>query len=370
MPEIVRTSRKLCQRLSEAALSKDNKPVEVDLLTSQVVIDVILYFLLGRRIDYNVQVFRYSTQTMLEMAFHCAMKPLHFVLRYLPFTKDYEMVRKRNAAWKAIDDVMEDEIQQVLREMNGEETTMKTSSPRQPGSALVSMLAKEPRFRAGGMESLAAEVPVFVLAGFETTAHGLSFAFGLLALHPELADRIAQEGRAVWDKLVVDSHDDDVATELIRQALEQAPTARRFFLETLRLYPLVPTLPGKCLQDVTVTTSQGEVYGLPQGTQVLFTNFVLNRQQAGEALTSSLWERPPEEQPFTNTFNTGAHVCPGKALSLLEARVFLLMAAIQFEFIIPREHKENPMDFMDHIMLKPKEGMPLLIRERAFNKKT
>jgi hypothetical protein len=62
-------------------------------------------------------------------------------------------------------------------------------------------------------------------------------------------------------------------------------------------------------------------------------------------------------------------VCPGKALSLLEARVFLLMAAIQFEFIIPREHKENPMDFMDHIMLKPKEGMPLLIRERAFNKK-
>jgi cytochrome P450 len=217
------------------------------------------------------------------------------------------------------------------------------------------------------MESLAAEVPVFVLAGFETTAHGLSFAFGLLALHPELADQIAQEGRAVEDKLVVD--DDDVATELIRQALEQAPTARRFFLEMLRvrLYPLVPTLPGKCLQDVTVTTSQGEVYGLPQGTQVLFTNFVLNRQQAGEALTSSLWERPPEEQPFTNTFNTGAHICPGKALSLLEARVFLLMAAIQFEFIIPREHKENPMDFMDHIMLKPKEGMPLLIRERAFN---
>jgi len=91
---------------------------------------------------------------------------------------------------------------------------------------------------------------------------------------------------------------------------------------------------------------------------VLFTNFVLIRQQAGEALNPSLWEAPPEEQPFTNTFNTGAHVCPGKALSLLEAHVFLLMAATQFEFIIPPEHKENPMDFMDHIMLKPKEGMP------------
>lgn len=210
------------------------------------------------------------------------------------------------------------------------------------------------------MESLAAEVPVFVLAGFETTAHGLSFAFGLLALHPELADRIAQEGRAVWDKLVVDSHDDDVATELIRQALEQAPTARRFFLEMLRvrLYPLVPTLPGKCLQDVTVTTSQGEVYGLPQGTQVLFSNFVLNRQQAGEALNPSLWERPPEEQPFTNTFNTGAHICPGKALSLLEARVFLLMAAIQFESVIPREHKENPMDLWITLCSSPKRVCP------------
>mmetsp|Transcript_7385 Transcript_7385/g.13596 ORF Transcript_7385/g.13596 Transcript_7385/m.13596 type:complete len:209 (-) Transcript_7385:457-1083(-) len=189
---------------------------------------------------------------MLEMTFHCAMKPLHFVLRYLPFTKDYKMVRKRNA----IEDVMEDEIQQVLREMDGEETTMKTSSPRQPGSALVSMLAKEPRFRAGGMESLAAEVRVFVLAGFETTAHGLSFAFGLLALHPELADQIAQEGRAVWDKLVVDSHDDDVATELIYD--KPSSKRRRRGASFWKRYASIPWYPP-CRESVSKTSPSRRV---------------------------------------------------------------------------------------------------------------
>jgi len=151
--------------------------------------------------------------------------------------------------------------------------------------------------------------------------------------------------------------------------LDQAPTARLFFAECIRLYPLVPTLPGAVLEDVTVTTRQGDVYGLPQGTQVLFTNMVLNRQEGGDKVNLN---RPPEqEQFFNNSFNTGTHVCPGKALSLLEAHIFLLMAAAKFEFFLPpapddndETETKNHMDFMDHVLLKPKEGMPLIVKQR------
>lgn len=357
--EIVRSSKELCQCFSAAAVSQ--KPMEVDYITTYVTIDVMMYFLWGRRMDFDPRIFRNSAQTMLETVFQCSTNPLYFVLRYLPWTSCYAMDHKRDAAWKAMDCVMQEEVDKVLREID--HTAMTTTlNSRKPGAALVSLLTKEPKFRAGGMESLVADIRVFLLAGFETTAHGLSFAFGLLALHPELAEKIANEGRAIWNKL----QSDDAAE--IQQALDQAPTARLFFLETIRLYPLVPTLPGECLENVIVHSSQGEVYGLPKGTKVLFTNMVLNRQQGGTEVNPSLWDAPPEQQPFMNTFNTGAHVCPGKALSLLEAHVFFFMAATQFEFVLPsQQNKEQAMEFLDNVMLKPKEGMPLLIRERVFS---
>lgn len=358
LPQVVRTSHALCDRLLEA--TKTQKPVQVDLITTQIVIDVILFFMFGRSIDFDPKVFRDSAQTMLEVVFHCAMNPFHFVLRYLPWTKCYAMDRRRDAAWKAVDDIIRPELNQIIQEIDSQPTP---KLDRMPGSAMASLLSTEPRFRAGGMDSLLADARVFVLAGFETTAHGLSFAFGLLATHPEIANQIAKEGMAVWDLLESDSADE------IQDALDQAPTARLFFAECIRLYPLVPTLPGAVLEDVTVTTRQGDVYGLPQGTQVLFTNMVLNRQEGGDKVNLN---RPPEqEQFFNNSFNTGTHVCPGKALSLLEAHIFLLMAAAKFEFFLPpspddndEAETKNHMDFMDHVLLKPKEGMPLIVKQR------
>ena len=364
LPEIVLTSKELCRRLSKAAssTSTNNKPVAVDDITSHVVIDVVLYFLFGRRIDFDAKIFHSSAQTMLETVFECALNPLYFLLRHIPFTECYKMDRKRDSAWGSIDSVVRDEVNTIMNEVDENIHT----SQRKSGAALVSLLKNEPRFRSGGIEALLADIRVFVLAGFETTSHGLSFAFFLLAMYPEVADKIAHEGETVWDKL----HSED--TIQIQQALDEAPTAKFLFQEAVRLYPLVPTLPGQCLEDVLVTTSKGENYSLPKGTRLLFANIVMNRQEGGESLNTSQWDISPDKQPFMNTFNRGVHICPGKPLSLLEAHVFLIVAATKFQFVLPpSEHSNNnpsdPMDVMCRAVLTPKDGMPLLIRERNIN---
>jgi cytochrome P450 len=135
-------------------------------------------------------------------------------------------------------------------------------------------------------------------------------------------------------------------------------------MEALRFYPPIYMLGGKCLEDIVISTSKEDEqqYLLEKGTQVLFANMVLNCADAGDALNLDLWDLPREEQPFLNTFNNGEHVCPGKALSLVEAHVFLLMVATKFRFSFPGG--EPCMDAMDHIMLKPVDGMPLLVTER------
>jgi cytochrome P450 len=135
-------------------------------------------------------------------------------------------------------------------------------------------------------------------------------------------------------------------------------------MEALRLYPPVPVLPGKCLDDIVISTSQDENYLLEKGTQVLFANMVMNSETGGDSFNLKHWDAPAAEQPFLNTFNNGEHICPGKSLSLLEAHVFLLMASTKFRFAFPNGDETRGMEFMDHNVLQPANGMPLIVTER------
>lgn len=343
---VVETGHRFLEKLN------DNKelPIEIDLLTTEMAADVVLFFIFGKRIQFDPEVFRQSAATMLDHVYQAATKPWHRLLRLIPFTSFRALDQKRDAAWKAINETLAPEIRGVLDEIDGE----KSSTTRRPGSALVSMLSKEPRYREN-FDRLVCDMRVFGLAGFETTAHGLSFAFGMLANYPEWGNAIAKEGRQVWDLLAANP----------QQALDQAPTAKYLFLETVRLYPLVPALPGKMLEDVEVTTKDNTTYCLEKGSSVVFMNMVLNRDDCGDTFDPSRWSNA-DSQPFLNTFNTGPHVCPGKNLSILEAHVFLLMAATKYEFFFPGEDVPTTLEYLNSVLLKPKDGMPLIVKERIW----
>ena len=58
--------------------------------------------------------------------------------------------------------------------------------------------------------------------------------------------------------------------------------------------------------------------------------------------------------------------CPGKPLSLLEGRVFLLLIVMQYEFEFPPSNATKKVEYDDNGLLRPKNGMPLVVKRRRY----
>ncbi|KAH7100893.1 cytochrome P450 [Auriculariales sp. MPI-PUGE-AT-0066] len=76
------------------------------------------------------------------------------------------------------------------------------------------------------------------MAGHETSSHTLTFTFALLAIHPEIQDKVYEEARLLWPSVL----DDAVYTLAV-------------FRETLRLFPAEPTSSRYATVDTTMPCS-------------------------------------------------------------------------------------------------------------------
>lgn len=84
------------------------------------------------------------------------------------------------------------------------------------------------------------EVVTLFVAGHETTATSLAWSFYLLARHPELRERVVAEADALGDGPIE------------RYDPERLSLTTRVFREALRMYPPVPLLPRRTLEDVEI----------------------------------------------------------------------------------------------------------------------
>jgi len=148
----------------------------------------------------------------------------------------------------------------------------------------------------------------------DAAAHSVAFALGMMAERPDLATRLALEGRkALKGSTFFDDPD------AIRSALEKTDVVKNFFMESVRLYPLAPALGGVCTDDVVIQTRGGgkeaepKEYLLPKGTSLYFPNIVLQRlpgysgpsEKDPNEIGPDRWSVPPTQQPFLHTFNSG-----------------------------------------------------------------
>ncbi|KZV78423.1 cytochrome P450 [Exidia glandulosa HHB12029] len=81
-------------------------------------------------------------------------------------------------------------------------------------------------------DELLSNIYVFFLAGHETSAHTLTFAFALLALHPEVQDKLYDEAKRLWPE---DSGEQWSTSKL--PDYNRLEYALAVFRETLRLFP-------------------------------------------------------------------------------------------------------------------------------------
>lgn len=166
------------------------------------------------------------------------------------------------------------------------------------------------------------ETKSLVLAGHETTSLALSWGFYLLAQHPEVEARLAEEAERVLG--------------------DRAPTAADFpklsytrmvFLETMRLYPPVPGLSRKAIADDEIGGISVRV-----GDKVVIVPWVTHRHP-------SYWSAPsrfdPERfapgrvdtiEPYSYfPFLLGRRACLGEHFAMLEGVLLLAMIARRYK---------------------------------------
>ena len=193
------------------------------------------------------------------------------------------------------------------------------------------------------------QVAIFFLAGHETSASALAWALLMLALYPEVQERVAAEAASMGD-----------APEF--SAVTKLRYTRDVFREVLRLYPPVPML-------VRENTCPEDFRGrkVAPGAQVVLSPWHLHRHER-------IWERPDEFDPDRwkteanracardayMPFSAGPRVCTGAGFAMLEGVLLLGMLARALRF----EPVGEPPVPVAHLTVRARDGIRLQVSRR------
>jgi cytochrome P450 len=199
-------------------------------------------------------------------------------------------------------------------------------------------------------EDLGDEVLTLMAAGHETTALSLTYAFRLMALHPDVRDKVEAEVDGL------------TRAKPTMETLSALSYTHAMFQEVLRLYPPAWTLGRQPLQDCTIAGWQ-----VKKGYQLMVPFYSIHRHPqwhpepdefrperflAGGALQEN---KPPR---FAYApFGGGPRVCVGLHFAMVEAMTLLaaICQRVQFTLLDTRELPLTPS-----VTLRP--GRPVRAR--------
>jgi cytochrome P450 len=196
------------------------------------------------------------------------------------------------------------------------------------------------------------EIVTLFVAGHETTATSLAWSFYLLARHPELRERVVAEADAFGDG-PIERYDPD-----------RLQLTTRVFREVLRLYPPVPLLPRRTLEDVEIGGTL-----LPRRTVVFVSAWAQHRR-------ADVWDDPdrfdpdrflPEHEAVRPKgsylpFGLGPRICIGLHFAMIEGPIVLATLLRRFHFEIDPNREIVEDDFTTP---RPRGGVPALVCTRV-----
>ena len=196
------------------------------------------------------------------------------------------------------------------------------------------------------------EIASMFLAGHETTALTLTWAFYLLACHPDAEAKLHAELATVLGGRTPEFGD-----------VEKLVYTRAIVDETLRLYPPVHVFSREAIADDMI-----EKVRVPAGSFISISSWILHRHR-------EFWVDPeafrPERFLPANAgqivryayipFGGGPRMCLGKHLGLLESVMLLALLAQRHRFRLAPNFVPVPLGRMT---LRPKAGMPMSVQPR------
>jgi len=223
-----------------------------------------------------------------------------------------------------------------------------------PGDVLSMLLAAEEEGSGTKMTDTEVrdETMTLFLAGHETTANALAWALHLLSRHPDVYARLRSEVDGVLAGRAPTLED-----------MPRLPYALQVFKETMRLYPPAYIIGRMAMRQVALGPHM-----VPAGMTVFINIYGMHRRAKyfpnPERFDPDRF-RPEAERDMVRSsylpFGGGPRVCIGNQFALLEGQIVLAALAqrITFEAASLREIQTEPL-----ITLRPKNGVPLLVRRR------
>jgi len=221
----------------------------------------------------------------------------------------------------------------------------------EPGSLLAQLRAQLAASGEDGPESreeLRDEVVTLLLAGHETTALALTWAFYLLALHPEEDQRLAEEIARV-----------SAGARIGAEHFAGLEHTGRVLKEAVRLYPPVYVIPRVCTSGVEIGS-----YRIHAGDEIWLWVYFMHH----DARWFSLPERfnperfLPEAAAALPTraylpFGAGSRSCIGQGFAMLEAVLVIAQVLQRFRLELT---DSRPVFLRPRITLAP--ARPLRVR--------
>lgn len=219
---------------------------------------------------------------------------------------------------------------------------------------LLSMLlrARDDDDQAMDDRQLRDELMTLFLAGHETTALALTWSIGLLLENPAAMRAIEGEVAQVLAGRAPDIDD-----------LDNLPYTAAVLKEAMRIYPPAWILARQANDDVDI----GGVT-IPRGAFVTLPQWVTHRDARyfeqpmafkPERWTAEFEKSLPKHVYFP--FGAGPRGCIGRALSLMEATLYLAALVQRFEIVAGPAFKLQPSASLS---LRPAQGIQVRLRER------
>ena len=196
------------------------------------------------------------------------------------------------------------------------------------------------------------EVVTLLIAGHETTTLVLTWAWYLLARHPEAAAQLRAELDQVLGGRLPQADD-----------LPRLPFTQMIVKEVLRLYPPIWATPRQAVRDCEIGG-----YRVPAGTSLTLSQWVMHRHPLyfddPEAFRPERWRDDLEKRLPTGVyfpFGAGPRQCLGYWLAMTEATLVLAMIAQTCYFTLAPGTLAEPCP---SITLYPRSGLRVQIQRR------
>ncbi|XP_046449670.1 cytochrome P450 4c3-like [Daphnia pulex] len=203
------------------------------------------------------------------------------------------------------------------------------------------------------------EVDTVMFAGHDTTASAMTWFLYCLAMHPHHQDLVTEEVDQIFG-------DSDRPCSI--QDVAELKYLECCIKETLRLYPSVPAVMRYITEDIHVGG-----YKIPAGVSVSLMIYGMHHNPLvyPDPQTFNPERFLPENvlgrHPYAFVpFSAGPRNCIGQKYGLLEIKIVLANLLRRFRFSVADPSKPMLIPSSE-VVLKPKQGVPLIVSKRAAN---